>query len=135
MALRLRSGAPEDGSVVIWRDFDDLIDLETTRFDGFDRAFRRQSQLGLWAARLAENRRLLARPRVPVDDREMASWLQHIANGAREPRLVRNTVKGIRHEYGVGRSACEGPEIVSIADRKVAVRDAAFSEVLACHVQ
>jgi len=109
--------------------------LQTARFNGLDGLFRRQSQFRFWSARFAQDRCLLARTGMPVDNREKTSWSEGCAHREGQSPLIGNAVKSIRHKYEVSLSRNQFAKMVSIASRIVAIRHAAFGQTVTRHFQ
>ena len=109
--------------------------LQSARFNGLDGLFRRQSQFRFWSARFAQDRCLLARAGMPVDNREKTSRFESCAHREGQSPLIGNAVKSIRHKYEVSLSRNQFAKMVSIASRIVAIRHAAFGQTVTRHFQ
>jgi hypothetical protein len=88
---------------VVGRQFNDSAQYETGSFNkhrdiaGFD------PHLRLGSARLFEDHCFRARTTMPVDDPELPFRFEDCRDGARQSRLIRNTVEGVGEENVIDR--------------------------------
>src|SRR6185503_9449063 len=102
----------EDDGVVIGWQLDKFREYEAARFDRPDGLSRRHPQFSLWPPRLAQDRGVLARPLMPVDDGKAPARLQRRVYGSRQARLIGDAVQGVRHEHEIDQPARERGEFV-----------------------
>jgi hypothetical protein len=120
---------------VIRQQLDKPREFQAARFDRLDGHFWRYSHFGLWPARFAQDRCILAREPMPVDDGKMAGGLQGFAYSLRQSQSIGDSVEGIRQKNKVTRSWHKLGEVMRIPFYKVAIRYSAFSETMARHLQ
>ena len=115
----------KNSAVVIRRDLNTITKLKAAWLNGSDGLFRRHAQFRRRATRLAEDRRGLARSRVPTHDSKQTAGLQNIVDGSRKTRLVWNAMERIGEEHVVNRRSHDLGEVVGIGLDKRAIGCAA----------
>src|SRR6185295_7418145 len=88
----------EHGAVVVGRNLDKPRRPQASRLDRRDGLVWRHTQFGPRPARLAQDGGFLTRSLMPVHDGEAAGGPENLRHRAREARLVRYAMKGVRHE-------------------------------------
>jgi hypothetical protein len=88
--------------VIRWK-FDGAVQDQAARHDDRRHIANLHSHFRFWPARLPEHRRFLARPTMPIDDPELPAGLEDCRNGARQPALIRDPVKGVGEENVIDR--------------------------------
>src|SRR5262249_42915363 len=124
-------GPLEYGAVMIGRDFHEFHKCQGTPLDSADRFLRREAQFRFRTARFPKDRRLLARPSMPIYDRQPAARLQSVVHRARQPWPVGTAVEGVRHEYEIDLCARERGDVVGVSVHELAIRYAAFRKPMA----